>query len=142
MKYHQTPSFFVNQHQLHHNEGAATTHRLVLGRPTLEAPAPDSVPAQQLRDAHEEGMMEQDLTPVTNRIVVVQIEKETPNPSPSSGGMQDDEEKESGNSLKRVVAPASHSKPPSLSDPRSHPKQPPRQPKRGLEHCYEPGYTW
>ena len=37
--------------------------------------------------------------------------------------------------MKRAVAPASHSRPPYLSDPRSHPKQPPRQPqpKRGYE---------
>ena len=76
----------------------------------------------------------------SNRIVVVQIEKEAPNPPPSSQGVQEKkeekEEKEDRNSMRRAVAPASHSKPPYLSDPRSHPKQ--AQPKRGCkesENC-------
>ena len=83
---------------------------------------------------------EQDPTLVlSNRIVVVQIEKEAPNPPPSSQGVQEkkgEEKVEDRNSMRRAVAPASHSKPPYLSDPRSHPKQ--AQPKRGCkesENC-------
>ena len=83
MKYHQTPSYFVNQQQLHQNEGGATTHRLVLGRPTPEASAPHSVPTHEVREAQEPKMMAQEQveTPVPNTIVVVHIEKETPHPT-------------------------------------------------------------
>ena len=66
MKYHQTPSFFVNQQQ--QNEGGATTHRLVLGRTTTNnqpEPSPESTFRQE--------------TPAPNTLVVVQIEKEAPN---------------------------------------------------------------
>ena len=116
MKYHQTPSFFVNQQQK--NEGWATTHRLVLGRPTTNnqtEPSPESTVRQE--------------TPAPNTIVVVQIEKEAPNPSTSIRCKQQNDKEETlegGGSMKRVVAPASHSKPPYLWDPRASPSLPPR----------------
>ena len=134
MKYHQTPSYFVNQQQLHQNEGGATTHRLVLGRPTPEAPAPDSVPTHEVREAQEPKIMAQEQveTPVPNTIVVVQIEKETPHPTHDTQWMQEKrEEKEEveRGSTRRAVAPASHSKPPYLWDPRSHPRHSSKEPK-------------
>ena len=116
MKYHQTPSFFVNQQQ--QNEGGATTHRLVLGPPTSNnqpEPSPQSTVIQE--------------TPAPNTIVVVQIEKEAPNPTTSIRYKQQidkEEALEDVSSMKRVVAPASHSKPPYLWDPRASPSLPPR----------------
>ena len=116
MKYHQTPSFFVNQQQ--QNEGGATTHRLVLGRPTTNnqsGPSPQSTVRQE--------------TPAPNTIVVVQIEKEALNPSTSIRCKQQNDKEEAlegGSSMKRVVAPASHSKPPYLWDPRASTSLPPR----------------
>ena len=117
MKYHQTPSFFVNQQQ--QNEGGATTHRLVLGKTTTNN-QPEPSPESTVR---------QEETPARNTIVVVQIEKEAPNPTTSIRCKQQNDKEEAlegGSSMKRVVAPASHSKPPYLWDPRASPSLPPR----------------
>lgn len=122
MKYHQTPSFFVNQQQ--QNEGGATTHRLVLGRPTTNN-QPEPSPESTVR---------QEETPARNTIVVVQIEKEAPNPTTSIRCKQQNDKEEAlegGSSMKRVVAPASHSKPPYLWDPRASPSLPPRSVNSG-----------